>query len=67
MEEESVSFKVADDCDGQRCGRGRCVKLSKTCDGIRHCEDGKDESIEACDKKNRICSKDSHHTGCGKV
>ncbi|CAG4993032.1 unnamed protein product [Parnassius apollo] len=60
----SSNMDQFDECEGQRCGRGRCIKLRNTCDGIRHCEDGRDESKEACEKKSRICSEDPHHGGC---
>ncbi|XP_068631440.1 serine protease nudel [Battus philenor] len=60
----SSQIKMLETCDGQRCGRGKCVRLHNTCDGIRHCEDGKDESEEACDIKSKICSEDLHHSGC---
>ncbi|CAK1598802.1 unnamed protein product [Parnassius mnemosyne] len=60
----SSNIEQLEECEGQRCGRGRCIKLRNTCDGIRHCEDGRDESQEACEKKSRICSEDPHYSGC---
>ncbi|XP_030025581.2 serine protease nudel [Manduca sexta] len=51
-------------CEGQRCSRGRCIGLHEVCDGVRHCEDGNDESAEACNKKRNICKKDPFAKGC---
>ncbi|KPJ19500.1 Serine protease nudel [Papilio machaon] len=55
---------LSEDCNGQRCGRGKCINLRNICDGIRHCEDGKDESYEACYKKKQTCTLDPLHNGC---
>ncbi|XP_045490319.1 serine protease nudel isoform X3 [Pieris rapae] len=52
------------ECDGSRCERGRCVSMSQVCDGVRHCEDGIDETPESCKRKHIICSKDPLHRGC---
>ncbi|XP_072940091.1 serine protease ndl [Epargyreus clarus] len=51
-------------CEGIRCSRGRCVKMTQLCDGITDCEDGVDESTVACDKKNLVCSEDPYDHGC---
>ena len=55
-----------DDCAGVRCARGRCIPLLQVCNGVRDCEDGKDEAEEACEKKHIMCDKDPYHKGCGK-
>lgn len=55
-----------DECNGERCGRGKCIKMQHVCDGINHCEDGKDEDQPACEKKNRLCTKEPYNGGCGK-
>lgn len=52
-------------CDGQRCSRGRCIDVYHLCDGVRQCEDGMDESEEACYKKHKICENDPYDKGCG--
>lgn len=61
-----IETEFGDDCEGTRCGRGRCVGLMQVCNGIRDCEDGNDESEQACEKKNTMCEKDPYHRGCGK-
>lgn len=40
--------------------------MKHVCDGISHCEDGKDEDEPACEKKNRLCTKEPYNGGCGK-
>ncbi|XP_031768361.2 serine protease nudel [Galleria mellonella] len=51
-------------CDGVRCSRGRCIKMLHVCNGVKDCEDGQDESEQACGKKTQICQNDPHHRGC---
>ncbi|CAH2105761.1 unnamed protein product [Euphydryas editha] len=60
----SVEKNEFDDCEGVRCKRGKCVKLRNVCDGVTQCEDGADESKEACKKKSDICIRDPHYHGC---
>lgn len=54
-----------DMCQGVRCGRGKCVPLRYMCDGVNHCEDGNDESENACTNKRFVCSNDPFVYGCG--
>lgn len=61
-----VTKNITDDCEGIRCGRGRCIDLAHVCDGVRDCEDSNDESEIACEKKKDMC-KDPYHSGCGKL
>ncbi|XP_050664597.1 serine protease nudel [Leptidea sinapis] len=61
---ESNSLANTDDCEGIRCPRGTCIKMKHVCDGVSNCEDGNDESHEACQKKYDICSKDPLFRGC---
>ncbi|CAB3237996.1 unnamed protein product [Arctia plantaginis] len=58
-----VTKSLTDDCEGIRCGRGRCVPLVQICDGVKDCEDSNDESEIACEQKNDKC-KDPYHSGC---
>lgn len=62
-----ASLDDSDSCEGIRCSRGRCIPILQVCDGVKNCEDGKDESEEACYKKYTICDRDPYHIGCGKV
>lgn len=39
--------------------------MQQVCDGISHCEDGKDEDESACEKKNRLCIKEPYNGACG--
>ncbi|XP_075971716.1 serine protease nudel [Anticarsia gemmatalis] len=59
-----VDKDYSHNCEGIRCGRGRCVSLYQMCDSVKDCEDGNDESENACYKKNAICSDDPYHRGC---
>nr|XP_021187246.2 serine protease nudel [Helicoverpa armigera] len=54
----------SDICEGIRCGRGRCIPSLQVCDGVRDCEDGNDESEDACKMKHTMCDKDPYHRGC---
>ncbi|CAH0605816.1 unnamed protein product [Chrysodeixis includens] len=58
------SLDDTDNCEGIRCSRGRCVPILHVCDGVKHCEDGKDESEDACYKKYNMCDNDPYHKGC---
>ncbi|KAL4707926.1 hypothetical protein ACJJTC_013717 [Scirpophaga incertulas] len=60
----SKLFDGPDKCDGVRCGRGKCVNMRNVCNGVRDCEDGNDESENACVKKNLICTDDPHNKYC---
>ncbi|XP_022825426.1 serine protease nudel isoform X1 [Spodoptera litura] len=59
-----IEKEFGDDCEGMRCGRGRCVGLLEVCNGVRDCEDGNDESEQACEKKHTMCDNDPYHRGC---
>lgn len=61
-----IDKEYADECSGVRCIRGKCVSMNQVCNGVRDCEDGKDEAEEACERKHTICDKDPYHRGCGK-
>lgn len=63
---DSVEDNDIDKCNGERCGRGKCIKMQQVCDGVSHCEDGKDEDEPACEKKHRLCAKEPYNGGCGK-
>lgn len=62
---ESTDNAFHDVCHGLRCGRGKCVPLRDMCDGVRHCEDGHDESEGACKNKQLVCLIDPFQYGCG--
>ncbi|XP_064071521.1 serine protease nudel isoform X2 [Vanessa tameamea] len=62
--EDSVDQNEFHNCEGIRCKRGKCIKLRNICDGVTDCEDGVDESKDACKKKSVICDKDPHFRGC---
>ncbi|XP_050343182.1 serine protease nudel [Nymphalis io] len=62
--EDPVEQNMYHECEGIRCKRGKCIKLRKICDGVTDCEDGVDESKEACKKKSFTCDKDPHYRGC---
>lgn len=58
--------ELFDKCDGVRCGRGKCISLRQVCNGVKNCEDGRDESEGACETKHVFCKKDPHDKNCGK-
>ncbi|XP_059046036.1 serine protease nudel [Achroia grisella] len=62
---ESNKHLVHETCDGVRCSRGRCIKMLHVCNGVKDCEDGYDETEQACGNKTQICQNDPHHKGCG--
>ncbi|CAH0702950.1 unnamed protein product [Spodoptera exigua] len=59
-----IDKEFGEHCEGMRCGRGRCVGLLQVCNGVRDCEDGNDESEQACEKKHTMCDKDPYYKGC---
>ncbi|KAI5644482.1 trypsin domain-containing protein [Phthorimaea operculella] len=61
---ESNEVTSALNCEGVRCGRGKCIKLAQVCDGVPECEDQNDENEDACQMKNNICTKHPYHRGC---
>lgn len=61
-----ISLDGGENCEGIRCSRGRCIPILQVCDGVKHCEDAKDESEEACYKKYKMCDREPYHKGCGK-
>ncbi|XP_026737242.1 serine protease nudel isoform X2 [Trichoplusia ni] len=59
-----TSLDGGENCEGIRCSRGRCIPILQVCDGVKHCEDAKDESEEACYKKYKMCDREPYHKGC---
>ncbi|CAG9795280.1 unnamed protein product [Diatraea saccharalis] len=60
----SKNLNTSDKCEGIRCGRGKCVDIRSLCNGIRECEDGNDESQQACEKRQNICKRNPPGKGC---
>jgi len=46
-DEKRVLRNSTCECDQFPCGNGLCVNQTLTCDGINHCTDGSDESMDA--------------------
>ncbi|VVC40317.1 Hypothetical protein CINCED_3A018266 [Cinara cedri] len=53
-----VNQTIGTKCQGRnkfKCKSGKCINKASTCDGIRDCQDGSDETLLLC--KNVQCSK----------
>ncbi|XP_048007438.1 serine protease nudel [Leguminivora glycinivorella] len=55
---------MTEDCHGHRCSRGQCIDLKQVCDGVKDCADAADESVSACERKQRVCRNDPYLGGC---